>query len=155
MGQIYEEPRNQGAVGWMKAHTIIPKDPPGDSVLPISTHRGDTFTEGHSNSPYKLDTMAATWALQIPCVQGRAGKRRVIIMTGVTDQTSGIGGVAITQQRLRGICMVIPGDSLKCLLVFPCPFVMTNGQVQQLLLQRAWWLGYHILQGCRCNQAIS
>lgn len=51
---------------------------------------------------------------------------------GVTDLTSGIGRVAITQWKPRGICVVKTNDPLKCLLVFPCAIVMIHGQIQQL-----------------------
>lgn len=155
-GQIYEESRNLRAEGWTAPLTITPKDPLGDPVLPIPANSGHTFTKEHSKSPYKLDTMAASWTLQGPCVQWSTGKRRVIIMTGVTDLTTGIGRVAFTQWRPRGVYAVNPGDPLKCLLVFPCPIVMINGQVTQLLPQRTvaiWtldpsgikvWSHYHL-----------
>lgn len=52
----------------MKPHSIIHNNLLGDSVLPISAHRDHTFTKGHCKSPYKLETMAASWALQIPWV---------------------------------------------------------------------------------------
>lgn len=46
-----------------------PKDMLGDPVLPISAHRGHT-----SKSSHKLDTMAASWAPQVPYVQGTTAK---------------------------------------------------------------------------------
>lgn len=78
----------------MKPSTITLKDPIGYFALPISTHRGPTFTKVQSKSLYKQDSVATSWALQVPCVQGPGGKRRVI---RVTDLTSGILRIAITQ----------------------------------------------------------
>lgn len=58
----------------MKPLIITPKDTMGDPVLPISAHREHTFTRGQSKSSHKLDTMGASWVLQVPSVQGTAVK---------------------------------------------------------------------------------
>lgn len=53
---------------------MTPKDMLGDHVLPIFAHRGHTFTRGHNKSSHKLDTMPASWAPQVPYVQGTSVK---------------------------------------------------------------------------------